>query len=646
MVNNIIGTREYDYGRTTTIWGEPITDLGGNIIMVGGIKNIFAYDDLLPREAGNNGPQIGSSFFQAELITIPILPGGSADGEGVSYAGTPPTDQRGKDRTNGAPDIGSVCIDSAAFFSNGGWWEAAYSYGDYTPSEPWVFSNPEGINYNELIATSENEEDKIQLPPYYQWMLAHNELRFLGWSTTDGPGLPDIKYVYFLDWIVEDLADRGFEVGEFETDGTYFAKWGEEFLVLYIPDNGFSPVLQPWGTPAPTYSSGNVVLSGWSVNGIDPWDPEIPLDYNEVVYGQWQTNPPIGTFTVEFRDGARSNTVNVPFGGTVPMPADPVREGEVFMGWFTAQEGGTEWDFSTHITSNLVLYAHWDGLVLFIVTFDPCNGDAAVETKIEKGHTCPVPIAIPMREGYAFLGWFTASTGGSQWDFDTPITEDIVLYAQWGEVTENSIIFYPCNGDPPTIIEFKPGMNLSPPLDPAMKGFTFLGWFTAEEGGKKWDPSMPITPGMRFYAQWAAAEDGEGGWMDGEESVIIIVVVVASLVASLGTVPMAFAGGAMTSQVATANVFQQGMQSQHTQSGDRSGEEKNRRSVVFDPRNGRSSWASSVMGGRQVNRPSDPRPPKGMKFSHWSESPEGAPFSFMTPINKNTHLYGVYVKKD
>lgn len=56
--------------------------------------------------------------------------------------------------------------------------------------------------------------------------------------------------------------------------------------------------------------------------------------------------------------------------------------------------------------------------------------------KVEDGKTIDEPID-PAREGYDFLGWFTKSEGGREFDFDTKITEDIELYAHWEKVEED-----------------------------------------------------------------------------------------------------------------------------------------------------------------------------------------------------------------
>jgi uncharacterized repeat protein (TIGR02543 family) len=42
----------------------------------------------------------------------------------------------------------------------------------------------------------------------------------------------------------------------------------------------------------------------------------------------------------------------------------------------------------------------------------------------------------PVRSGYAFLGWFSSVSGGSQWYFPTQLpTKSLTLYARWSSTT-------------------------------------------------------------------------------------------------------------------------------------------------------------------------------------------------------------------
>ena len=52
------------------------------------------------------------------------------------------------------------------------------------------------------------------------------------------------------------------------------------------------------------------------------------------------------------------------------------------------------------------------------------------------GMTVGSPTTNPTKEGYTFAGWFTESSGGSQWDFSTAVTKNMTLYAQWTPVAD------------------------------------------------------------------------------------------------------------------------------------------------------------------------------------------------------------------
>ena len=61
----------------------------------------------------------------------------------------------------------------------------------------------------------------------------------------------------------------------------------------------------------------------------------------------------------------------------------------------------------------------------FTVTFDPDNGSAATEVKVEAGATVEKP-EDPTKVGGVFAGWFN---GDEEFDFNTPVNEDLTLKA-------------------------------------------------------------------------------------------------------------------------------------------------------------------------------------------------------------------------
>ncbi len=62
------------------------------------------------------------------------------------------------------------------------------------------------------------------------------------------------------------------------------------------------------------------------------------------------------------------------------------------------------------------------------VTFDSAKGSAVADQTVEDG-ACATRPADPTRDGYDFVGWYTAE--GEVYDFDTPVTGDLTLTASW-----------------------------------------------------------------------------------------------------------------------------------------------------------------------------------------------------------------------
>lgn len=81
------------------------------------------------------------------------------------------------------------------------------------------------------------------------------------------------------------------------------------------------------------------------------------------------------TVTFDVKGGSVVAAQQVMNGKTASKPADPTREGNVFVGWFTDEKFTQPFSFSTQIvTGNITLYAQWvavvPGQTEFTVQFD------------------------------------------------------------------------------------------------------------------------------------------------------------------------------------------------------------------------------------------------------------------------------------
>ena len=84
---------------------------------------------------------------------------------------------------------------------------------------------------------------------------------------------------------------------------------------------------------------------------------------DKVIPAAEAARPETETFTVTFQlnyTGAGVyKTVEVPAGEAVSAPDAPSRSGYSFGGWYVKATGGSRYSFSTPVTGDLILYAHW-----------------------------------------------------------------------------------------------------------------------------------------------------------------------------------------------------------------------------------------------------------------------------------------------
>lgn len=116
----------------------------------------------------------------------------------------------------------------------------------------------------------------------------------------------------------------------------------------------------------------------------------------------------------------------VKFGAKVHAPADPVKEGCDFLGWYKA---GTfeKFDFETEtVTGDMQLVAHW-ALRNYSVEFDTNGAEPLDGCTLEYGAELDEPEIA--RKGYTLTGWTDAS--GNAVKFPVTVKSNLKLTAQW-----------------------------------------------------------------------------------------------------------------------------------------------------------------------------------------------------------------------
>lgn len=141
----------------------------------------------------------------------------------------------------------------------------------------------------------------------------------------------------------------------------------------------------------------------------------------------------------ELRGGwTSSNPAVLSVDAKVTVPVNTFsRTGHTFTGWNTKANGtGTAYKPDAQYTlgsSDAALYAQWK-LNTYTVQFDGNGASTSVApVQVQHGKTIAQP-DTPMNIGRAFAGWYTARTGGSRFDFTTPVTGNMTLYARWNRM--------------------------------------------------------------------------------------------------------------------------------------------------------------------------------------------------------------------
>ncbi len=148
----------------------------------------------------------------------------------------------------------------------------------------------------------------------------------------------------------------------------------------------------------------------------------------------------LSTFAVNFETngGTVINSLSVEEGSKATKPADPVKTGHTFEGWYTDQNLTTVWNIDTPLTGPVTVYAKWS-VISYTLSFKANGGTGSISDKtVTYGYMINLPNSgiNPPSAAYILLGWSvnpSASTAelapGASF---TMADSNTTLYAIWG----------------------------------------------------------------------------------------------------------------------------------------------------------------------------------------------------------------------
>ncbi len=284
------------------------------------------------------------------------------------------------------------------------------------------------------------------------------------------------------------------------------------------------------GTPvvAPTPQRDGYTLEGWYIDETltQAYDFNTAVTEDMILYAKWmkETSPPPETqkFTIQFNANGGTPVPawqEVEEGGTVRKPDTPKKTGYQFKGWYIDETLTQVYDFNTEVTEDMTLYAKWteetsppSETQKFTIQFN-ANGGTPVPAwqEVEEGGTVRKP-DTPKKTGYQFKSWYIDETLTQVYDFNTAVTEDMILYAGWeptGTVKSYIVTFESNGGSEIPSQTVETGKTAVIPEVPKRSGYEFLGWFADKEFHEIYRFSNPVTENLTLYAKWKSSETVE-----------------------------------------------------------------------------------------------------------------------------------------
>ena len=241
------------------------------------------------------------------------------------------------------------------------------------------------------------------------------------------------------------------------------------------------------------YPAGTRITLATAKADSDCWDSSQIGKTNRTFYG-WSANTDANDRDVPVGDTMDRNTLNANVRTEIVMPA-------------RAKTVYALWAINPTLSYNLNAPAGSNAPGTPASQTVPYNTAAADKSGWAAGDTGKIP-------GYRFDGWYTAPNGGNKYDFNTPLTGNVTVYAHW--IGNGYTVRFAGNGatggnTPDQAFQYNIGQNLRR-NGFVRDGYTFTGWKRADNqqayGDGQWVTNLTTQPDgiVTMVAQWSANE--------------------------------------------------------------------------------------------------------------------------------------------
>ena len=314
-------------------------------------------------------------------------------------------------------------------------------------------------------------------------------------------------------------------------DVELFAHWvPARYTIVYHSENGYYGSTRTqtftYGETVKLYrnywSCGSATFGGWAT---EPGGPAVYADEKTLteisdvrdgeihLYAVW-----IGdSYSVRFDSNGgvgRMDNQTMMMGVTYALNTNLyTRSGYTFKGWALTSSGSVKYKDGARVSGlssvkndTVVLYAVWEAVQTYTVTFKPNGGTCSETVRYVAGGTKIGELPVPTWSGYSFRCWTSGSSGGTVITPETVINSSHTYYAQWDKdvvSTERHVTFDAAGGtSPETSRTVTAGNAIGTLPTPTRDKHKFLGWYTAKDGGSKVSATTKVTADVTYYAHW------------------------------------------------------------------------------------------------------------------------------------------------
>ena len=318
----------------------------------------------------------------------------------------------------------------------------------------------------------------------------------------------------FIGWSVSENADPSFLPGDrtvLASDMELYPCWrtAKEFVVSFISDGETisEPVIVKEGGQLTVHADASKphhVLKGWSDGARTFEDGSIITPDEDIVFSAiWEEMPKYTLTYHPYGDDAFSIEL-YPDEKTTVSSEHGFREGHLFLGWTTSENGNPEYIIGQDLllNDNLDLYTVWRVAAEFTVSYISDEKPLGDPVTVNEGSSIIIHFEA-IKPHHILKGW-TDGTTLYQDGSSIVIANNLVLTAVWEEKPKYTITYHPFDSDPveesfyideTAEVDCKPGIKTD---------FTFIGWSTTENGEAEYrnGDTIATAADLSLYPVW------------------------------------------------------------------------------------------------------------------------------------------------